>query len=137
MSNGRRSNVGNSYRSGYLKSTAWFRRRDAWFQEERRRHGTIRCAVTGQRGTKATLQLHHVDYAGVDRRADGSWIANEAHDDLVAVRPDVHEALHRMLDTDQALRRGLRRRDANARAIAKLRRRVQAVLARWTLAGVL
>ncbi len=124
MSNGRRGNVGNRYRSSYLQSIPWFRRRDAWFAEEVRRAGVVRCVITGQAGTKRTLQLHHVDYAGV-RRADGGWRAEERHEDLVAVRADAHEALHRLLDRDQALRRGPRRRVANQRAIARLQRRWQ------------
>ncbi|MEN0104024.1 MAG: hypothetical protein AAGC90_13970 [Curtobacterium sp.] len=59
------------------------------------------------------------------------WVAGERHDDLVAVRTDVHEQLHRILDTDQVLRRNLRRRDASLRAIARLRRRLQRTLDDW------
>lgn len=131
MSNGRRSNVGNRYRTGYLKSGVWFARRDRWFAEEEARRGQVRCAITGQPGTKHTLQLHHLDYAGV-RWSGTTWIAGESHDDLVAVRADVHEQLHRMLDTDQALRRNRRRRDANLHAINRLRRRLHATLTDWT-----
>ena len=131
MSNSRRSAVGNRYRTGYLRSTAWYRRRDAWFAEEAAQNGQIRCAVTGQIGTKRTLQLHHVDYTGV--RQDGTqWVAGERHEDLVALRPDIHEHLHRMLDTDQVLRRNLRRRDANLQAISRLRRRLHRTLDDWT-----
>lgn len=127
MSNGRRGAVGNRYRSGYLKSRVWFARRDEWFTEEAARHGCDRCAITGQPGTKHTLQLHHLDYDGV---------RGERHDDLVAVRADVHEQLHRILDTDQVLRRNLRRRDASLRAIARLRRRLQRTLDDWVTSFV-
>ncbi|MEN0104025.1 MAG: hypothetical protein AAGC90_13975 [Curtobacterium sp.] len=55
MSNGRPGAVGNRYRSGFLKSGVWFARRDEWFTEEAARHGRVRCAITGQPGTKYTL----------------------------------------------------------------------------------
>lgn len=130
MSNARRPGGGNTYRSGYLKSRAWHTRRDRWFTEQLAATGRITCAVTGQPGSKRTLQLHHVDYSGVDHGPAG-WIANEAHGDLIALRPDVHEALHRLLDTDQVLKKNLSRRAANTAAIRKLRARVQSVLTDW------
>jgi len=131
MSNGRRAGAGNTYRTGYLRSRAWYTRRRRWFQDEAARHGTVRCAVTGQAGSTRTLQLHHVDYSGVNRGPAG-WIAGEAHDDLVALRPDVHEALHRMLDTDQVLRRNLDRRLATRVAIRKLRDRIITTVHAWS-----
>lgn len=130
MSNARRPAAGNSYRDGYLRSAAWFARRDRWFREEQARHGDIRCIITGATGTKNTLQLHHLDYTGVGQVA-GEWVAGEDHDDLVAVRPDAHEALHTLLDNNSVLRKQRTRKNANVEAIATLRRRIKDTLASW------
>lgn len=130
MSNRRRPARGNRYRTGYLTSIEWFRRRARWFREEADTYGVVRCAVCLGRGTSSTLELHHLDYRGVAEVPGGGWRAGEEHTDLLAVHPDHHRMVHQLLDSDKVLGRLRNRRDASMQAIAKLRRRIiRAVMA--------
>lgn len=122
MSNRRRSGPGNNYRTGFLKSSAWFARRDRWFQDETGRAGRLRCIVCTTTADRRDLELHHLDYTGVQQTTTG-WIAAEQHDDLVPAHPRCHELLHRLLDRDRVLRSLRGRRTANTRAIRQLRRK--------------
>jgi len=131
VSNGRKPSGGNQYRTGYLSSPAWHQRRRAWFAEEERRHGIVRCAVCSRRGTLKTLELHHVDYRGVRQTAEGRWIAEEPHEDLVAVDPRCHTWLHQLIDRDPVLRGLVGRRQANLQAISRLRSKITQQLKEW------
>ncbi len=126
MSNIRKPRRINSYRRGYLRSPAWFARRDQWFRDEQRRTGTVACAACLVDGTARTLELHHLDYSGVER-TDAGWRAQEAHSDLVAVHPYCHELLHRLLDRDRVLARHRDRRTASLSALLHLRRKLRAM----------
>lgn len=124
MSNGRRGARGNAYRAGFLRSDAWFARRARWFREEHARTpGPVRCAGCGKPAEDDALELHHVDYAGVQRTERG-WEAWEPHDNLWPMHPACHEYVHRLLDRDKLLRRFRSRRVATQRAIATLRARL-------------
>ncbi|NLT25768.1 MAG: hypothetical protein GXX90_03795 [Microbacteriaceae bacterium] len=124
MSNARKTPAGNAYRTGYLRSRAWFARRDRYFAgagDERRR-----CAVCGrpEENPKRALELHHVSYRGVSQRPDGTWVAGEADADLIPMHPLCHEQVHRVIDADQALRSLVSRQEATRRAIRVVRRRL-------------
>lgn len=122
MSNARKPTTGNNYRSGYLQSKAWFARRDAYFKA----HQDAACAVTGKRPKHPSreLELHHVTYDGVVQRPDGSWVAGEKDTDLVPMYPACHEAVHRLLDQDRALRGLVSRQVATERAIQAVRQQL-------------
>lgn len=113
---------------GYLRDVAWFRRRDAWFTEEQRRHAVIRCIVCTKADTKRHLELHHLDYTGVHQDKHGAWIAGERHEDLVAAHPRCHEWIHTVLDRDTAAGAARDRRVANIRVIRALRAKIVASL---------
>lgn len=123
MSNGRRSPIGNRYRTGYLKSAARFRRRDAWFAEQATRTTRFWCVVCWRPATRRQLELHHLDYTKVTRRGS-RWIAGEAHEDLCPMHPGCHERVHRTLDADPVLRRHRTRRVATMIAIRTVRSRL-------------
>lgn len=110
--------------SGYLRSTAWFRRRDQWFAEELVRSGKLRCGVCMKPSKKRELELHHLDYAGVVELPDGEWVAGEKHEDLVGLHPRCHEWVHQALDADAAAGAAMNRRAANERVIARLRSKI-------------
>ena len=116
------------YVHGYLRDVAWFRRRDAWFVEEQATRGLIRCIVCGKADTKTHMELHHLDYSGVHQQEDGTWVAGERHEDLVAAHPRCHEWIHTVLDRDTAAGGARDRRSANVRVIRALRAKVAAVL---------
>ncbi|MBB4140780.1 hypothetical protein BKA10_002574 [Microbacterium invictum] len=120
MSNRRRSGYRNAYRGEFLRSPAWHARRDRWFTHHARLRRPLVCAACGVSGSRASLELHHLDYRGVVRR-DGSWVAFEKHDDLVPMHPYCHELLHRLLDRDAVLAKGRSRRDASQLALSRLR----------------
>lgn len=124
MSNGRKPAQGNTYRSGYLKSTAWYIRRREWFREETDRRGSVRCTICLRASTESSLELHHLEYVRVTRDSVGAWVAGENHDDLVAVHPRCHTWIHQLLDRDQVLRGFVGRRQANLQAILRLRGKV-------------
>ncbi|MDF2506214.1 MAG: hypothetical protein K0Q52_73 [Microbacterium sp.] len=119
MSNRRRGRVRNTYRTGYLRSPAWFRRRDHWFSRAERR-GPVACAACGSPGTRRTLELHHLTYRGV-RTLDGRWLATEHDDELIPLHPGCHELLHRLLDRDLVLARSRTRSTASHLALQRLR----------------
>jgi hypothetical protein len=125
VSNGRRPATGNRYRTGYLRSPAWFRRRDQWFAEQTARTEELRCFVCWQIAARRSLELHHLDYGRVafDR---GRWRAGEEHEDLCAMHPGCHELVHRLNDTDAVLRRHRTRPIATVHAILITRARLAA-----------
>ena len=112
MSNTRRTTRHNTYRTGYLRSIEWFRRRDTWFDIEEQKTTAIMCAVCGATGSHRAFELHHLDYDGVTQTPDG-WVAEEAHDALIACHPRCHELLHRLLGRDRVLGRLRGRCQAN------------------------
>ena len=123
MSNRRRRGWGNTYRIEYLRSRTWFRRRDTWFAETRRRSIPIACAACGLSAAPAQLELHHVDYRHVIRTEHG-WVSRERHEDLVPLHPLCHDLLHRLIERDRVLARMRSRRDASALALARLRQKL-------------
>lgn len=127
----RRSQRDNQYRAGYLKSPAWFDRRDRWFKEETQRRGSVHCCICNGLGDKTTFELHHLEYTGVTEGPNG-WVAGELHDDLVAAHPRCHEWIHRLIDRDDVLNSLMGRRSANLQAISRLRSRVIRQLSDWT-----
>lgn len=122
MSNGRKPRGRNRYRSEYLNSAAWHRRRDQWMDLEVSTAGVLRCAACRLQRVRRELELHHLDYTGVTRTG-GRWVAAEHHADLIALDIDCHEALHQLLDSDRILRWHRSRRVATTQAIAALQRR--------------
>jgi 5-methylcytosine-specific restriction enzyme A len=125
VSNARKSPVGNRYRSGYLKSVCWFRRRDLWFAEQETRTYELRCVVCGRAATRRQLELHHLDYSRVIH-VDAQWIAGEVHEDLCAMHPVCHETVHRVLDSDPVLRGHRTRPVATVHAIQIAQTRIRA-----------
>lgn len=125
MSNARKSPVGNRYRSGYLRSVPWFRRRDQWFTEQVERTGELRCVVCLLAATHRQLELHHLDYSRVTRGGI-RWVAGEVHEDLCAMHPACHDLVHRVLDTDPVLRAHRTRPIATVHAIRIARTRLPA-----------
>lgn len=119
MSN-RRVTGATTYRSDYLRSQAWFARRNRWFLTEQRRGRTPMCGVCGGAASASNLELHHLDYAGVTLVA-GRWRAQERHTDLVAMHPTCHDLVHRLIDRDTVLSRQRTRRDATTIAAARIR----------------
>ncbi|WP_243076406.1 hypothetical protein [Microbacterium sp. SS28] len=120
MSNSRKSGPGNRYRSGFLRSPAWFARRDRWFRKEQRLGRPLACVACGRLSRAEHLELHHLDYDGV-HFVDGSWRAFERHEDLVPLHPCCHELLHRLIDRDVVLSRHRSRRVASMLALDRLR----------------
>ncbi|MFB8385583.1 hypothetical protein ACFC3F_00405 [Microbacterium sp. NPDC055910] len=112
------------YQRDYLRSRAWFARRDRWFTDRLRSTGELACAACGGVASKRELELHHVDYAGVTIQ-NGRWVAAERDEDLVALHRGCHELLHRLIDRDPVLSRHRTRRDATALALTALRSKLQ------------
>ena len=125
MSNRRRNAWGNTYRTEYLHSRTWYRRRDAWFQETRTRGIPLVCAACRRPAVADRLELHHVDYHGVIR-TDHGWVSRERHDDLIPVHPYCHELLHRLIERDRVLSRMRRRPDATRIALTRLQHKLAA-----------
>lgn len=119
MSN-RRVAAATPYRSDYLRSRAWFARRNRWFLTEQRRGRTPMCGVCGRAASASHLELHHLDYAGVLLVA-GRWRAQERHADLLAMHPACHDLVDRLIDRDTVLSHQRTRRDATAIAVARIR----------------
>lgn len=107
------------YRSDFLRSPAWFARRDRWFRAHAHTGIPLTCMACGRGATPAQLELHHADYHGVSQ-VDGQWRARERHRDLVPLHPGCHELLHRLIDRDTVLSRGRDRRTASTLALARL-----------------
>lgn len=128
MTNRRKPLHAKTYRSAFLRSRAWFARRDEWFAEQQSLvlH-PLACAGCGRPASKRELELHHLDYAGVHQTDDGRWIARERHADLVPMHPYCHELLHRLIDRDAVLSRHRTRRAASEIALRALRRKLQAL----------
>jgi 5-methylcytosine-specific restriction protein A len=125
MSNARKSDRLNAYRTGYLKSVSWYVRRRAWFREEATlREGVVRCTICARAGSESTLELHHLEYLRVTGTSTGGWVSGEQHTDLVAVHPRCHVWIHQIIDRDVVLRGLIGRRQANLQAIARLRAKV-------------
>lgn len=123
MSNRRKPNLTNRYRSDFLRSRAWFARRDRWFEHEARLRVPLACAGCGRSAVKEQLELHHLDYRGV-QLIEGTWRAWERHQDLVSMHPYCHELLHRLIDRDAVLGRYRSRRTANQLALTRLRHKL-------------
>lgn len=113
----------------YLDSPAWRARRAQWISDHGDELGHVRCTVCLVRLTARTVNLHHLDYTGVQQASSG-WVAGEADDELVSMCRPHHEALHVLFDRDKAWKR-LGRKGASLEAIGKLRRH----LARQLLAA--
>ena len=126
MSSNARKPGASDYRSGYLRSVTWFRRRDAWFAEQLSRTGVLRCTVCWSIASRRDLQLHHLDYSGVSR-AWRRWHAGEEHEQLLAMHPVCHDLVHRIIDTDPVLRRHRTRPIATVQAIRIARARLAAL----------
>ncbi|GAA1979251.1 hypothetical protein GCM10009777_10730 [Microbacterium pumilum] len=120
MSNRRRSPVQNGYRVDFLRSRAWFARRARWFKREESLGHELVCVGCSRSASRADLELHHLDYAGV-WFADGSWRAFERHSDLMPMHPLCHDVLHCLIDRDTVLARQRTRRDASLIALDRLR----------------
>lgn len=131
MSNARKdSRTATAYRTGYLRSGAWFARRDAFFAT--RAH--CRCVVCA-RATQAPvreLELHHISYDRVIHRPDGTWLAGETDADLLPMHPVCHEAVHRVLERDRMLRGLVSRIEGTRRAIAVVRAELEHTLSKPT-----
>jgi 5-methylcytosine-specific restriction protein A len=125
VSNARKPGTGIPYRVGYLRSVAWFRRRDRWFAEQVTRTGALRCVVCWQIASSRVLELHHLDYSHV-ARVGLRWAAGEQHEHLCAMHSECHELVHRILDTDPVLRRHRTRPVATIQAIGIARTRLAA-----------
>lgn len=123
MSNRRDPRRGRTYRQEYLRSPAWFARRDRWFTTHTTEHGTAHCAACGGPGTSRDFELHHLAYTGMTIRA-GVWIAGEADDDLIPLHSYCHELLHRLIDRDPILARHRDRRTATTHALRALQARL-------------
>lgn len=122
MSNSRTPLHASAYRSRFLRSRAWFARRDAWFAHATTEPLPLTCVACGIPATKRDLELHHLDYAGVQQFGDGSWVARESDGDLIPLHPYCHELLHRLIDRDAVLSRHRTRRVASELALDALRR---------------
>lgn len=126
MSNSRRTARGNRYRSGYLRSPAWFGRRDRWFRTQARTGVPLTCEACDVAADRDELELHHVVYTGVVE-IDGRWHARERHPDLIPLHPACHELLHRLIDRDAVLARHRDRRTASTLALKRLHAKLTAV----------
>lgn len=82
----------------------------------------LACVACGIPATKRDLELHHLDYAGVQQLEDGRWVARESDGDLIPPHPYFHELLHRLIDRDAVLSRHRTRRAASELALDALRR---------------
>lgn len=118
MSNARKGSI--EYTQGYLKSVAWFRRRDEWFAKEIEERGGIYCAACTRELSRRKCELHHMSYDGVVKTRTG-WSANEAHEDLIAMHVRCHEWLHQLLDRDPAFRYAKSRAVATRLVLARLK----------------
>ena len=127
MSNRRKPLHAKAYRSSFLRSRAWFARRDAWFATQAMCARPLACAGCGWRAVKKELELHHLDYSGVSQTDDGRWVALEADRDLVPMHPYCHELLHRLIDRDAVLSRHRARRAASEFALEVLRLKLNAL----------
>lgn len=120
MSSRRKPDTERAKYKEYLRSPAWRHRSAEWRHDEQARTGRrpecAACLING------SLELHHLDYSGVTWTSDG-WVAEEDHDDIVALCPRCHEAVHKLLDFESTYG-GLSRRIASLEAIRRLRRRI-------------
>ena len=109
------------YQRGYLRSAAWFRRRDRWFAKVEDRGLVAVCQVCGAPGS---LDLHHVSYDGVRRDDEtGTWRAGEKHEDLMPLCREHHQAVHDEFDRRRRDFWGWDRRRATAVVVVGLRKR--------------
>lgn len=125
MSNRRRTGLKNLYRDEFLRSRAWFARRERWFRDHTH-SGQVPCAACGIPASKTHLELHHLDYHGV-QIIRGEWQAWEDDDDLIALHPYCHELLHRLIDRDIILATHRTRRQASAHALQALQVKLRPV----------
>ncbi len=127
MTNRRKPLHAKAYRSTFLRSRAWFARRDEWFAAHSLVTYPLTCAGCGRPASRRELELHHLDYAGVHQTEDGRWVARERHADLVPMHPYCHELLHRLIDRDAVLSRHRTRRAASEIALRALRHKLEAL----------
>lgn len=124
MSNRRKPDTERAKYKEYLHSSAWQKRSRQWRHEEQARIGRrpecAACLIT------TSLELHHLDYSGVEWTRDG-WVAEEQHDDILALCPRCHEAVHQLLDFESTYT-ALSRRSASLDAIRRLRSRIVAFI---------
>lgn len=119
MSGLRRKRIDGGYRSGYLRSPAWWARRQRFLQGR----AEIRCECLGESLTERTAHVHHVSYAGVRQRSDGSWVAEESDEDLMVLCAWCHERVHQLMDRDRGWSSS-GRRAATVAIIRTIQRRV-------------
>lgn len=124
MSNRRRPALFNLYRNEFLRSKAWFARRDRWFTHQATSGQPLSCAGCGRTATRSQLELHHLDYRGV-KITGGTFRALEPDEDLVAMHPYCHDLLHRLIDRDAVLSHARTRRTASHLALARLRQKLR------------
>lgn len=100
--------------TGFLRSGAWFRRREAWFTARRAEGVEPACQGCGTRlDETGTLDLHHVSYARVGQ---------ERNEDLWPFCRRCHEWIHEVFDRRAGDLRGWDRRQATIWATVQLRR---------------
>jgi hypothetical protein len=98
-----------------MDSPQWWRLREAWLAEWRRRYGVNPvCVVCGGPWRLHGDDLHHMSYAR---------LGHERFEDLWPFDRDCHEALHRVWDASPGWR-ALGRERATAGIVALLRRRM-------------
>lgn len=119
MSGLRRKRIDGGYRSGYLKSSAWFARRHRFLQSK----AVIRCECLGEELTERNAHVHHVAYEGVEQLPDGMWQACEADEDLMVLCAWCHEKVHELMDRDRGWA-GVGRRAATTAIVRTIQRRV-------------
>lgn len=100
--------------AAYMKSPAWFHRRERWAAEELHHLETegIACRGCGSTWSLSTGDLHHIDYARLE---------DEAHDDLWAMCRTCHYGLHELIESSKSWRK-LPRRQANELALPVFQR---------------
>lgn len=126
MSGLRRRRVDRGYRSGYLKSGAWYARRRRFLASLE----SIRCECLGEELSERDAHVHHVTYDGVVRGEDGTWQAREADEDLMVLCSWCHERVHELMDQDPGWA-GATRREATIAVIRTIQRRVLVEAMRW------
>lgn len=84
----------------YLRTQAWHWRRQHYFRDLRAAGFEPACQVCGLRLDEAgSLDLHHLSYAGISQRPDGSWVAGEDNADLMPLCRKHHREVHRLMDS--------------------------------------
>lgn len=117
----RRSNGREAHRqfyAKYMRSPAWFSRREQWAEEELALlpvGGTIVCVGCGRGWFVRRDDLHHYSY---------ERLGDEAHEDLWPMCRDCHVLLHEVMRSSRSWRK-LATRQANELALAVVQERVR------------